>query len=469
MSILTGQVPSDLKIAKVIPIYKKGNKNQSSNYRPISMLNILSKILEKIIFSRMLSFLDKYKILNKHQFGFRKNHSTATALINALDNVYEHLDRGEDVIGVYLDIQKAFDCINHDILLDKLKAYGIRGTAWEWFKNYLGNRKQFVSLMGYKSTNHAINYGVPQGSVLGPLLFLIYINDIQNANNTAFLNLFADDTSLFVFDKDVNNLFATCNNVLESINKWFIANKLKLSLDKCVYTYFQRTKNKKSMTSHKLYLNGAELQRVENSKYLGIFIDENLTWHTHIQYIISKLLKFCSIFYKLRSIIPHQILKTLYFSLVHPHLSYCVEIYANTYNKYLDPLIKLNNKILRILQNQKINYPVKKMYTLYNCMPVPQLHEYSILLLMHKFNYNKEQLPLIFQVYFTENFLVHRHDTRQVSLFHLNRTNSTHGQRSIKFKGCKLWNNLPEIIRLNRGMFTFKKKLKIYLMIDIIE
>ena len=322
--------------------------------------------------------------------------------------------------------------------------------------------------MGHKSSRHEIKYGVPQGSVLGPLLFLIYINDIQNANNTALLNLFADDTSLFVFDKDVNNLFITCNNVLESINKWFTANKLNLSLDKCVYTYFHR-KNKNLTISQKLYINGMEIQRVETSKYLGIFIDENLTWHEHIQYIISKLLKFCSIFYKLRSIIPHQILKTLYFSLVHPHLTYCVEIYANTYTKYLDPLIKLNNKILRILQNQKLHYPVKKLYTSYNCIPVPQLHEYSILLLMHKFNYNKEKLPLIFQVYFTENFQVHKHNTRQVNLLHLNRTNTTQGQRSIRFKGCKLWNHIPEVIRSNRGIHTFKKQLKFYLMIDSAE
>ena len=235
MSILTGTIPTDLKIAKVIPVYKKGDKTESSNYRPISMLNILNKILEKIIYSRVHSFLDKYKILYKNQFGFRSNHSTSLALINVLDKVYEQIDKGNYALGVYLDIQKACDCINHDILLEKLKIYGIRGKAWEWFSNYLSNRKQFVSVNNHVSATRNISYGVPQGSVLGPLLFLIYINDVQRANDNAFLNLFADDTSLFVFDKKLDTLFQTCNTVIDSINKWFIANKLKLSIDKCVY------------------------------------------------------------------------------------------------------------------------------------------------------------------------------------------------------------------------------------------
>jgi hypothetical protein len=304
--------------------------------------------------------------------------------------------------------------------------------------------------------------------VLGPLLFLIYINDIQNAGDKALLNLFADDTSIFVFDKDIDNLYRKCNTELDLISKWFIANKLNLSLDKCVYTFFSHHKQRNKVNL-KLYINDTELQRVETSKYLGIFIDENLNWHTHIQYIINKLLKFCSIFYKLRSIIPYQILKKLYFSLVHPHLNYCVEFYANTYIKYLDPLIKLNNKILRILQNHKLSYPVKNLYISYNCIPVPQLHELSILILVHKFKFNKEKLPTPFQNYFTENFQVHNHDTRQVNLFHFTRTKTTQGQRSIAFKGCKFWNDIPESIRSYRGIHTFKRKVKEYLMNDIVS
>ena len=236
----------------------------------------------------------------------------------------------------------------------------------------------------------------------------------------------------------------------------------------CLLKLFSHQTNTISAVNVKLYLNGITLKRVENTKYLGIFIDEKLTWQVQIQYIINKLLKFCCIFSKLREIILSQILKTLYFSLVHPHLIYCIEIYANTYAKYLDPLVKLNNKLLRILQNRKLNFSVKQLYTSYNTLPVPQLHNFTIITLLHKYKFSNKLLPLPFQNYFTENYQIHKHNTRQVNLFHFCQTNTSLGQRSIKFKGCKLWNDTPEAIRLNRGMHTFKRKLKLYLINDFI-
>ena len=197
---------------------------------------------------------------------------------------------------------------------------------------------------------------------------------------------------------------------------------------------------------------------------LGVYIDEDLTWQNHIQYIINKLVKFCSIFYKLRSIVPPSILRKLYFALVHPHLIYGIEIYANTYQKYLDPLIKLNNKILRILQNRKLNYPVLNLYRTYNTLPLHQLHNFFILMLLHKFKFNRNELPEPFWVYFTENYTIHSHNTRQIKSFHLDRKNTTLGQRYIQFKGGKLWNDIPSTIKLLRNKYTFKRKLKLYLM-----
>ena len=261
------------------------------------------------MYTRLHSFLNKNNILFKNQFGFRPGHSTSHALLNVLDEVYDRLDQGKFALGIYLDIQKAFDCINHDILLDKLQTYGIRGVAWRWFQNYLRNRKQFVSVNNCESSVQNISYGVPQGSVLGPLLFLIYINDIQQATGQSFLNLFADDTSMFLFDRSVVNLFDKSNKVLESTNNWFKANKLKLSLDKCIYTVFKLAPNKISFSNYDLCLNGVKLNRVKITKYLGVIIDEDLNWQEHILYVKNKLIKFCSIFYKLRLKIPHHVLK----------------------------------------------------------------------------------------------------------------------------------------------------------------
>jgi hypothetical protein len=196
---------------------------------------------------------------------------------------------------------------------------------------------------------------------------------------------------------------------------------------------------------------------VKSTKYLGVLIGEDLNWHEHIQLIINKLLKFCGLFYKLRVIMPQKVLKKLYFALVHPHIVYCVEIYANTYLKHLDPLIKLNNKILRIIQNRKTDYPVKNLYAKYNTLPVPQLHELYIATFMHKFKFNKTKLPYLFQNYFNTNSEVHTHNTRQIEMFHSDRANSSRGQRSIKIKGGKIWNEIPTFIKEYRNLKTFKK------------
>jgi hypothetical protein len=283
--------------------------------------------------------------------------------------------------------------------------------------------------------------------------------------NHCDLNLFADDTSMYVFSGDIDNLFFKCNASLNSLNSWFLANKLSLSLDKCVYTFFgHNKKNNQIISNYDLFIDGIKITKVAVAKYLGIFIDENLTWQEHIQYILNKLIKFCSLFYKLRAIIPNTTLKNLYFALVHPHLVYGVEIYANTYQKHLDPLIKLNNKILRILQNRKLNYPVQNLYTNYKTLPVPKLHSYFIIILMHKVRFNLKTLPIPFQNYFVINCQIHDHDTRQHNLVHVDRKRTNIGQRSIKFKGGQLWNSIPPSIKLYGGIQTFKKKLKLYLM-----
>ena len=260
------------------------------NTRRVSLLNVFNKILEKLVYSRVVSFLKKNRIIYTNQFGFRSNHSTNHALINVLDKLYKGLDKGEMAIGVYLDVEKAFDCINHSILLDKLQYNGIRGVAWKWLSNYPQDRKQYVSVNNYNSVISPISCGVPQGSVLGPLLFLLYINDIQFVDTRIVLNLFADDTCLFVFDKDPESLFLKSNMSLDSINKWFTANKLKLSISKCVYTVFNLTKKKSLNIRYDLSINSTKLIRVNSTKYLGVYIDEDLTWQNHIHYIINKIL-----------------------------------------------------------------------------------------------------------------------------------------------------------------------------------
>ena len=214
-SISTGVVPDDMKIARVTPIFKAGDPTIVNNYRPISVLTSFSKIIERVVYIRTVQFLDKYKTLSNNQYGFRANHSTTHAIIQIINKKSTDLDNFSSTTGIFLDLSKAFDTVDHDILLSKLEYYGIRGVALEWFRSYLSNRQQFVSINGTQSLPCNICCGVPQGSILGPLLFSLYINDFDQSSDILSFILFADDSNLFYSHHDINVLFDTVNQEME--------------------------------------------------------------------------------------------------------------------------------------------------------------------------------------------------------------------------------------------------------------
>ena len=220
MSLIQGIVPDEMKIAKVIPIFKAKNKELFTNYRPISLLPVISKILEKVVHCRLYSFLTRYNILNDSQYGFRHKHSTINAITEITNDIMSSFDMKHTSLAVYLDLSKAFDTIDHSILLKKMEHYGIRGISLEWFKSYLSQRVQYVT---YKSTNSMslkIPCGVPQGSVLGPLLFILYSNVIPNSLKYSKSILFADDTTVYISGEDVTYLTRCLNHDLSQLNDW---------------------------------------------------------------------------------------------------------------------------------------------------------------------------------------------------------------------------------------------------------
>ena len=229
--------PNQLKMANVIPLYKSEDPMLFNHYRPVSLLCVLSKVFEKIMYTRLLDFFEKFKIIHDNQFGFRKGRSTHMALMILMDKIAKSLENGELVIGVFLDFSKAFDTVNHDVLLQKLQHYGIRGSALKWFQSYLSDRCQYVTYNGQESSKKAINCGVPQGSILGPLLFIIYINDLSNVCNHMMSLLFADDTNLFVSGKDVIKLQQEVEMDLNKISEWLKINKLSLNIKKNISWY----------------------------------------------------------------------------------------------------------------------------------------------------------------------------------------------------------------------------------------
>jgi hypothetical protein len=290
-------------------------------------------------------------------------------------------------------------------------------------------------------------------------LFLIYVNDIPNSVPNQKVRIFADDTNLFVTGDTITSAIDVANNEFNHLNNWLLANKLSLSIDKTCYMTFPPDK-----TNTKLYINGIEIKKVTHCRYLGVTIDDKLNWMEHIQYIYNKLIRYTSIFYKLKNKLPETVLTSIYYAFVHSHLLYAIEIYANTCQAHLEKLVKLNNKILRILQNRPIRFPVLKLYSDYSTLPLTELHKQQLLLLVHKYIYHPEKLPEAFENYFELNRTIHSHDTRTANSVHIFQVNSTRGQRCVKYKSATLWNSLPASMKETGCTQLFKAQLKSYLL-----
>ena len=282
LCLLNGNFPDKLKLAKVSPIFKKGDKQVLSNNRPISVLSVFSKILERIIYDRIYKFIDQNNILFKNQYGFRKNYSTSMALLEVANTIADAFESNSYSLGVFIDLSKAFDTINHEILLSKVYHYGIRGTAHDLLANYLTNRQQCTKYMTSKSDFSPITCGVPQGSLLGPLLFLLYINDIHMSSNILSYFLYADDTTIVYSDSNLEKLYRVVNDNLDNVFKWFSANKLSVNLKKCNYILFRNSNRTIDLASKEIKLNDVVLPRVEETKFLGVFIECRLSWKSHI-------------------------------------------------------------------------------------------------------------------------------------------------------------------------------------------
>ena len=250
--------------------------------------------------SYVIDFFENNNMLYKYQFGFRKNHSTSHSIITLVERVSKALDTGKYVVGVFLDLKRAFDTVDHSILLNKLYLYGIRGNIYNWFKSYLTNRSQYVEYNNVKSKTEIITHGVPQGSILGPLLFIIYMNDFSRSSELLFSILFADDTSVFIEGTCLNDISEILNTELEKISIWLEANKLTININKTHYMMFHRTRIK-HITNFKIYISNNAIDRSINTKFLGVIIDNKLNWAAHILYIKNKISKSIGIIYKIRN------------------------------------------------------------------------------------------------------------------------------------------------------------------------
>ena len=466
-SLIEGNFPKMLKKADVCPIYKKNDKTKCENYRPISLLSNLSKIYERTMHTRIYNFLETSNALYKFQFGFRKKYSTNHALLSIVEEIRESLDNKTFACGVFIDLEKAFDTVNHSILLGKLEHYGIRGIANDWFKSYLTSREQRVKLNNVTSNYSNITCGVPQGSILGPLLFLLYINDMNKAVKHSIIHHFADDTNLLCKDKNPKMLKIKMNEDLKLIFQWLCANRLSLNVAKTEFIIFKppRMNLDERFT---LRLNGTTLFESTKIKYLGIILDPKLTWKHHIFELRKKLNKSIGIIYKMKNLAPLRVLLSLYYALFHSHLNYGICVWGNAPEQELKHIFLSQKKVIRIITNSDYLANTDPLFKKTGILKLDDIFKLQMSSLM--WDFENGTLPQCFSNYFTKVNQSHNHSTRlansgKYSISERFNTD-THGKTMFKFQGSRLWNSILDLplYHSNIKKPTFRKKYKIHLI-----
>ena len=354
LSLKKGIFPDEVKIASVTPIYKTGDENDFGKYRPISVLPCFSKMLERIMYKRLYNRLSQNHMLYPKQFGFQKSHLTEHAIIQLIDQINSSFEKNNFTLGVFIDLSKAFDTVDHHILISKLENYGVNGNNLRWFQSYLKNRKQYLNFNNKITTLSQITCGVPQGSILGPLLFLIYVNDLNNASSILDLITFADDTNLFYSHKNIHQLFAKVNEELEKIGDWFKANKLFLHNKKTKYTFFHKNSIKDDLPLKlpDLKIANNEIERKKAIKFLGVMLDENVNWQEHIRTVENKIAKNIGLLYRAKYLLNKASLKCIYFTYIHSYLNYANIAWASTYRTKLKAIYLLQKRAVRIVFNE---------------------------------------------------------------------------------------------------------------------
>uniref|UniRef100_A0A8C6MKE1 Reverse transcriptase domain-containing protein n=1 Tax=Nothobranchius furzeri TaxID=105023 RepID=A0A8C6MKE1_NOTFU len=452
LSLSTGVFPDLMKIAKVVPLFKSGDKQSFTNYRPVSLLPQFSKILEKVFALRLDKFIDENSILNHEQYGFRTKHSTAMAVMDLVDKISSAIDNKNHFISVFIDLKKAFDVIDHSRLLLKLHRYGIRGVAHQWVNSYLRNRKQFVQINNAKSELKDIYYGVPQGSVLGPKLFILFINDLVNVSNLLGTVLFADDTTLFYSGLNIHEVTQVINSELIKVKKWFDINRLSLNLNKTNYILF----NNKRSCDVSLMIDGMEIQRVKETKFLGVMFDESLTWKSHVGYIKGKIAKAIGVLYRVKFLLNLSGLLTLYHSLIEPYLFYCLEIWGATCKTFTQPLIILQKRALRIINNSNYRDHTNQLFIRYKILKFPDLVEWKILQIMYRAN--TSNLPTNIQKMFHKR--VSGYMLKGTDVFEKPRFRTKVRECNISVNGVRLWNAINKEFKESTTLAIFKKCIK---------
>ena len=359
---------------------------------------------------------------------------------------------------VYIDLRKAFDTVNHDILLQKLPGFGIRNMELNWFKSYLSGRSQAVAVDGNISDTLPITVGVPQGSIFGPLLFLLYMNDLPNINESCKINMYADDTAIHLASKSPAQLESKINKDLGKVQKYFQQNKLSLNVNKCEFMLVGTAQKLKQFDSVSIKINNEPLKKVKCAKYLGMTIDENLRWGNHIDTLAKKVSQRLGILRRMKRIVPQITLKTIYNSLILPQFDYADVVYDSCTETDKDRLQRLQTKAAQILTGSKPRTHRNDMYKELKWMSLQNRRNSNKSILMYKCQ--NSLAPAYLTDIHQRNSDIHGYNTRSANKLRIDRIRTCYYERSFKVTGAKIWNGLPESVISKKSLNTFKNAVK---------
>jgi hypothetical protein len=445
-SLRTGVFPNIYKQTIIAPIHKSGDPREVSNYRPISLVSNISKIYEKIIKKQLDEFIEQHGLIHKNQFGFRRGMATEDAIAKVTSAIMSHIDEGAKCVGVFIDLRKAFDSVSHEKLISRLKSIGMRGRVLSWFDSYLENRPQMVRVNKKLSDAETTKYGIPQGTVIGPVLFTLYVDAMLGLTLNGSLFSYADDTVLIVGASSWGDLNINVNRDIKYIKEWIDTNCLSMNIDKTNYLMFSLMPNVEETSNFKISINDSEIKRVNYVKYLGIFVNDDMKWGKQIETTIKRLRKTIYVLLRLRNILDLKTLRMVYFALIQSILQYGILGWGGTYRSNLENLYVTQRLILKILLKKPRDFSTKELFQLSNVMTIEELFERVALMHIYRNIGGTEQLTRV--------------EPRIGRCLRLPRHRTTAAQKCFTYRGIKSFNGLPRELRDELSISIFKKKLK---------
>jgi hypothetical protein len=451
LSFKLNKVPDCLKISKIIPIFKSGDPDDTGNYRPIAISTVFDKIVQKVVNEQLLEHLEKNKLLYRRQYGFRQNSSTNAANFDIVSEIQKSCDNGHVTTTVFLDLSKAFDTIDRRILLRKLTGFGVTGSSYLWFKDFLSNRKQYVDVNGSISKTTQNDIGVVQGSALSSTLFSCYVNDLSNLELHGTVYQFADDTVLLYSGESNQDVQEKINADLNNVARWMNRMKLTINSKKTKYITYRNSK----ISAMRIFYNGEEIERVSSFKYLGLYLDERMNFKEHIEVLAKKLSAVAGVFRKLSGIVDGDTRIMIYFALFHSNLTYCLNVWGCTTSENIDIIQKVQNKALRNMFSLGRNHSVRELLDQTRIYSVRKNFKKQCALYMYRiFNSG-----LLNNVVFHENERFHNFNTRGRKKLRTNQARTmSFGQKSVINSHIRIYNDVDDTLKVLRYN-VFKSKI----------